>query len=752
MKINMLVFSLLLISFIGYAQNIPTYKVVEIENLSKLLDEKVQNELKVDGKISTKNLANYFRDKFSERYFYKWENFEERFNKYKEIYPAQEASHTEKALDHISKYSDSTQWVLPFNYLNGEAVNAYAIRHLARQHKMVDIAFYYHYANQNPAYISYFVNQLKSLNVALDSDEYESIEDGNGIYEVFRSGYRILNWLQIHSIFLDQDQYSDEDQLWTIATLLQHASNLYVENPEFRDGNHQTRGMSALAMISILLRDFVDTDEWFSHSMTLLEEHLAKEINEDGFQFERSVHYHISDIENYFYVYQLAKISGIEVSDFWEKKLKSLFVTLTKIGYPDKSAPVLQDDTENPWAEKNNISNALTLGYLLFGDAEMGYFANQFVNAKMFWYLSDKQLKSLNSIKRKQPEFNSISFPETGYYVMREGWESKDKMMIISAGVDEKKPDHQHGDILGIQAMFNGKVLLPNYQVRYSLEDLELFKNSIVKNVALVDNELQGKGYRSNKGGSGFGKFANLPQANVITWSSNDKFDLFVGSHDGFENIGVAYSRQVIYVKDDFWIVKDNFNSESKHNYKQIWQGHYSLENQPNLIRATFDDATACDIYQLVKTDVAISSGARGKEWTIVSKNDQYNFNFISLVFPYIGYDNRINELDEKPDLKAWEINNSEFEIFSKEAISLSKNKETYLFGVKKILYKGISMEFTHPADLYLHEDGGGLSVYYIGVKDIKFALKGVKTVSLNSQSMNNSFIISAGDHIKVDL
>ena len=172
---------------------------------------------------------------------------------------------------------------------------------------MVDIAIQYHYTGKNPAYLNYFKNQLKSLNSALNSNQFEQMEDGNGTYEAFRSGYRVLNWLQIHSFFLGEEQYSDEDQLTTIATLLQHGANLYAENDSFVPGNHQTRGMSALAMLSILFRDFEGTDLWYNRSMKLLEEHLAKEINDDGFQFERSIHYHMSDIDNYYYVYQLAK-------------------------------------------------------------------------------------------------------------------------------------------------------------------------------------------------------------------------------------------------------------------------------------------------------------------------------------------------------------------------------------------------------------------------------------------------------------
>lgn len=71
-------------------------------------------------------------------------------------------------------------------------------------------------------------------------------------------------------------------------------------NPKYRPGNHQTRGMSALAMLSILFRDFNGPDLWYQRSISILEEHLSKEVNPDGFQFERSVHYHMGDIENYF--------------------------------------------------------------------------------------------------------------------------------------------------------------------------------------------------------------------------------------------------------------------------------------------------------------------------------------------------------------------------------------------------------------------------------------------------------------------
>lgn len=705
------------------AQTLPTREVVLLDELSNYLKPEVRVALSKNGEISISEMAHYFRQKFSERYFYDWRSFDSRFESYKEIYPDMEKGHSERALDHMSKYNGDTQWVLPFNYLNGEPVDAYALRHLARQHKMIDIAFYYNYQDEDKQYLDYFKNQMQSLNAALKASKYEKIKDGNGVYEAFRSGYRILNWLQIHNMFLGQEGYSDNDQLTTIATMLQHAAHLYETNQTFNSGNHQTRGMSALAMVSILLRDFEGADKWYNHSMKLLEEHLTKEINDDGFQFERTVHYHISDIGNYYYVYQLAKTSKLDVNEFWESKLKSLFTTLVKIAYPNKSAPVLSDDTDAPWAESNDISGALTLGYLLFNNPEMGYFANDYVDAKMFWYLSDSQLDMLERIETKKPEYASLHFPTTGYYIMREGWNEDDNMMIISAGLDALKPDHQHGDVLGIQAMANGRVVLPNYQVRYYLKDLELFKNSMTKNVALVDNELQGKQYTSNQGGSGFGKFRELPNPTVISWSSNNNIDVFVGSHDGFKNIGVDYTRQIINLENDFWIVKDNFASNTPHTYKQVWQGHYSYELAPNLLRASFENGTGLDIFQLKDVDAVITDGKRGKEWSVVEKKGLSNFSFITVVYPFKTFERRIDENVDNPDLRGWMINNTKWLTENKDVVSLNKGNTTILFSIKDLSFEGVGITLSDFHDIKIVQENKLIVIQSLGDAEVKLSV-----------------------------
>ena len=740
---------LVLLSVTIYGQKIPSKKVLKVSEISNFLTDDVKNQLSEKGKISTQKLAQYFREKFSERYFYDYKTVDTRFDEYANLYQDKKESHTSRALDHLGKFPSNPKWKLPFNYQNGQPVNAYALRHLARQHKMVDIAFYYLYEQKDIKYINYFKEQMQSLNTALRTNKFEIIEDGNGVYEAFRSGYRVLNWIQIHNLFLGEKAYSDSAQLTTIATLLQHASYLYKRNQKFKSGNHQTRGLSALAMVSILLRDFVDTDIWYKHSMKLLAEHLRKEINEDGFQFERTVHYHLSDIGNYFYVYQLAKNSNLKVDDFWKNKLESLFTTLTQIAFPDKSAPVFSDDTDTPWAEKNDISDALTLGYLLFENPNFGYFANNKVSSKMYWYTSKKQLDNLKNIQQEKPNLNSYSFPETGYYFMREGWNKKDKMLVISAGLDSKKPDHQHGDMLGVQAFANENIILPNYQVRYSLKDLELFKNSMTKNVALVDEELQGKKYTSNKGGSGFGKFKQFPNPKVIGFQKNKNLEVFIGSHDGFENIGVKYSRQVLNVENNFWIVKDNFSSNEKHIYKQVWQGHYSLEGSPNLMRSSFQNGSGLDIYQIQNIDTVTTDGTRGKQWSVTYKSGNKNFNFITVLSPFSKYDDRINEEDLQPKIKNWIIDNSNLK--SDATKTLSKENEHLFFGIQKITLKNTLLEFSEKVDIHVKIDANKITFQSLFQKSFYINYKGEKTISINGKPFKEKILIKPLDIFSIN-
>ncbi|MFB1004447.1 MAG: heparinase II/III family protein, partial [Bacteroidia bacterium] len=264
-------------------------------------------------------------------------------------------------------------------------------------------------------------------------------------------------------------------------------------------------------------------------------------------------------------------------------------------------------------------------------------------------------------------------------------------------------------------------------QVRYSLPDYEQFKNSMVKNVALVDDQLQGKKYKGNKGGSGFGKFGLLPTPTTIAWETNENFDLFVGSHDGFEASGVNYTRQVIYVKDEFWIVKDNFTSDATHAYKQVWQGHYTPEGTPDLLRSSFSDAKGSNIYQLNSVDTAISDGVHGKKWNVVSKADQKDFEFITVIRPYDRYNSGIDPTKNK--IGDWRQNELSFDAKGYNLKSLSKGNEAYLFGVSAMKIETTEIQFNSPLDCYMTTVDNEIEIYSLSIE--------TNTIKINNNTRN---------------
>jgi hypothetical protein len=670
-------------------------------------------------------ISDYFKEKFAERYFFDWKNFITRFEFYNQNYSGRKEFHLSQAHDHMELYPAFTQWKMPFKNSKGEEVSSYPYRHLTRQHKADDIALAFFYT-KDLKYLNYIPEQARSINEAFNKGEVESIEDGNGAYEVYRAGNRMFNWLFAHQVLLASKEYQPAQQLTMIKCFLHTAAQLSYTNQKYKRGNHQTRGMSALAMISFLFPEIKGSEKWTSQSLNILEEHLKREIFNDGFQFERSVHYHISDIKNYFLPFQLAKINRVNLNPVWETSLYGLFDVLAKIAFPDRNAPVLQDDTDSPWAEFNNIGDPMALGAILFSEPEFNYFASSKLSPDDYWYLNQDQMDQFENLEKKKPGFASISFPESGYYVMREGWDKNDLYMIISAGLSKEKPDHQHGDMLGLQIYSNGKVLVPNYQVRYYLEDLIEFKNSWTKSVLLIDSIPQGLEWKGNKGGSGFGKWQKLPEPKTISWFTSKDFDFYSGTHNAYDNINVNTYRSVFFIKDGFWIVKDQIvSARETHKAQQVWQGHYDVEMENVFIRSVFFDGGGMEIIQLTEPASKIYKATlRGKGRSIFEKEFEGNTGFITLLHPYVDFDDRIDkDFFVNKELDSWRFSDGRNlpETISADADQIIYKDEYFLLlGLSNLeLYGTRILNQTVDSDLWVVIKDSEINVRNCGINNV---------------------------------
>jgi hypothetical protein len=595
-------------------------------------------------------LAASLREQSTGRYFFNWQEFDTLFALYNSRYPGMRNSHLALAQDHISTYPADTEWILPFRNLHGKEVTAYELRHLARQNKSRDMALASRYEG-DPHYLRYWLAQVEDLNRAFIAGAYD--QAGNGIYEGLRGGLRVQNWLFAHHLFLADKSYDARAQLLLIRTLLHHGAMLQKETKKFRSGNHHTKGLTALFELAVIFADFRTADLWREQAIAGLTRHMQQEINPDGFQFERSVHYHIGDIDNYFRVSQLAQLNGIALPEDFTTRFRGMFTALAKLAQPNRRLPVLQDDTDAAYRENNDIRYPMSAGTLLFGDPLLRYFAGDEIPAELFWLVRPEQHDRIYRLSGVAPDYTSLALEQSGYYCMRSGWDQDDLYMTISAGLSQVKPDHQHGDMLGLVAWANGHEILPNYQVSYNTPEYPWWKNSWVKNVALADSILLGQRWTPNEGGSGFGKWGRLPKPRVLAWRTLPEYDYFRGSHNAYDSLGVGYFREVLFVKAGFWIVRDHFTSADPHTWQQVWQGHYQRRGARSAVSG-FADGSGLEIIQLAgPANAILPGGRRDKGSAVFQTRGMGEYTFTTLLHPFRRQDER---LDPPEDFTALQI------------------------------------------------------------------------------------------------
>ncbi|MFC1619550.1 heparinase II/III family protein [Candidatus Neomarinimicrobiota bacterium] len=616
----------------------PADRILDMNELMSYLDSEWSRahdlptiDSNMDSTQVLQVLARALQDACNEYFYFQWKNFETRFDNYVRVYPDAINRHRDLAALHQSLYPPETQWKLPFRNLRGNEVTAYELRHLARQQKSLDMTLMYFLDEEQDGNLDYFVRQVADLNQAFIDGEYD--DEGNGIYEFYRAGRRIHNWLFNHHAYLSSPGYGWSEQLLLVRTFLHHGAQLAERTKRYRPGNHHTKGLVALFEIAASFPMFAVSETWKQQAVKGLLEHMDKEVNPDGFQFERSVHYHVGDLENYIRVYQLARLNHIPLPQVYTETLQSMFDALYKMVTPEMTLPVQQDDTDTPYEEDNDGQSVFTVATALFGLPEYAYFSKGYIPRPYYWLFRADQLRNLISIDPIAPTIGSLSLPETGYYVMRNGWDPGSCYLIVSAGLSEAKPDHQHGDMLGIYAFAGGHTILPNYQVSYNTPDYPTWKNSWVKNVAIVDSIPQARGWKSNRGGSGFGKWQYLPDPKVEAFLTESSYDYLWGGHNGYDSLGVKYDREILFLKDGFWIVRDHFRSNAPHTYQQIWQGDFKVVDDQYFIRDFSDPDMTLHILQLVPTEYQVSMGAhRQKQNLLVSHTGDSSFSFTTLI------------------------------------------------------------------------------------------------------------------------
>jgi hypothetical protein len=319
--------------------------------------------------------------------------------------------------------------------------------------------------------------------------------------------------------------------------------------------------------------------------------------------------------------------------------------------------------------------------------------------------------------------------------------------------------------MLGITAYAYGNQILPNYQVRYNLTDYEFFKNSFVKNVTIVDSIPQARGWKKNEGESGFGKWNFIPVPKTLAWFSDDNLDYYCGTHNGYDSLGVEYLREVFFIKDGFWIVRDQFLSSTNHDYYQIWQGHYNSENKNTHIRSTFQNGAGLDIVQLsLNSDRILKDSFRGKGSSAFITTKKNNFTFETLLYPFKNFETRIvNSQQESLKLSNWTLVRTgnrkteikmENKLISDPGFYLQNGDKFILTGISYLTIKNSTLKFNKSADIYITRNENNFLLRFVIGSEIEASVNTFENITVNNRKLTGDglILIKPLDTLKIDV
>jgi hypothetical protein len=418
---------------------------------------------------------------------------------------------------------------------------------------------------QNPP--SMGVNWLSSLEVAM----------------------RAISWLWAFHLFRDSESFVPDTFKQALKYLYLHGRHIEKYLSKYYSPNtHLTGEGLGLYYLGTQLPLLTRAGAWKKLGEEILINEIGNQILPDGTYFEQSTWYqrYTADFLLHYLGLKLAADGQLPDRnlDAVTSGLEALLGQMAAMQMPDGTTPLIGDDDGGRMlpltnAEPNDHRGTLCAGAALLSNGELAMMSDS-LSEEAYWILGRSAAERFAAIEPVMPGRSSRAFPDGGYFVMRDGFSSTDNAMIIDCGdVGALAGGHGHADTLSITVAVQGRNLLVDpgtYTYHESPELRDYFRSSMAHNTLEVD------GWSSSEPGGVFA-WRTRADATPLNWISEDRFDLFDGSHNGYQSLAspVTHRRSVLFIRNDYWVIRDAAETPGAHDYALNF--HYAPGTTPEI-------------------------------------------------------------------------------------------------------------------------------------------------------------------------
>lgn len=402
--------------------------------------------------------------------------------------------------------------------------------------------------------------------------------------------FRSISWIWAFQFFKDSKSFTPAHFQKAVKFLYVHGKHIEKYLSTYYSPNtHLTGEALGLYYLGTQLPFFKQAKHWRELGQEILFAELDRQILPDGIYFEQSTWYQRYTADFYTQFLILKTLNGEKTSENLQTKLaaklQSALDFLMYITRPDGTTPIIGDDDGGRClphgnTPENDFRACLATGSVLFERGDYKFVAGD-LTEETLWLLGAEGASSFETLRAHIPSKNSYEFKDGGYFVMRDGWAESDNYLFIDCGdFGAMNGGHAHADALSIDLALGGESLLVDagtYTYHESKELRDFFRSTVAHNTLMIDEQSQ------SETGAKF-NWKTKADTQLNSWISQDRFDFFEGSHDGYERFSDApatHTRSLLFLKNDYWIMRDFVKTSGEHDYGLNF--HFNIKTNPSI-------------------------------------------------------------------------------------------------------------------------------------------------------------------------
>jgi Heparinase II/III-like protein/Heparinase II/III N-terminus len=386
---------------------------------------------------------------------------------------------------------------------------------------------------------------------------------------------RGISWIWAFNFFKNSRAFSPEIFLQATKFLYLHGRHIEKYLSMYYSPNtHLTGEALGLYYLGTQLPFLDRAEHWRKLGEDILIGELDRQILADGVYFEQSTWYARYTADFFLHFAILNRLGGsgdnARADEKLSIKVQSLLDFLMYVTRPDGTTPLIGDDDGGRMLPLSSVApddfrGSLAVGAAVFKRGDYKFIAGGGFEEAL-WLLGADGLNLLDAVPAVEPEKTSKSFAVGGYFVMRDGWTEDDNYLLVDCGeLGALNAGHGHADTLAVDVAAGGKTLLVDigtYSYHESNEVRDCFRTSAAHNSLTIDNQ------SSSLPGGKF-SWQTVAQPEVKSWITQDRFDFFGGSHEGYKaSKSAIHDRSILFLKNDYWIIRDYVETLGEHAYE----------------------------------------------------------------------------------------------------------------------------------------------------------------------------------------